>query len=47
VAAISHIRNISFKEITLDTGVVLPVGRYYYADLKREIDAYTEARTVV
>jgi len=40
VAAISHIRNISFKEITLDTGEVLPTGRYYYADLKRVIETY-------
>ena len=47
VAAISHIRNISFKEITLDTGVVLPVGRYYYAGLKREIETYAEAGTGV
>lgn len=47
VAAISHIRNFSFKEITLDTGEVLPVGRYYYADLKQEMDAYAETGTVV
>ena len=43
VAAISHIRNISFKKITLDTGEVLPVGRYYYADLKREMETYAGA----
>jgi len=47
VAAISHIRNFSFKEITLDTGEVLPIGRYYYADLKREMEAYVQAGTVV
>jgi len=47
VVAISHIRYISFKEIKLDTGEVLPVGRYYYADLKREMETYAEAETVV
>ncbi|WP_166433430.1 LytTR family transcriptional regulator DNA-binding domain-containing protein [Lacrimispora sphenoides] len=47
VAAISHIRNFSFKKITLDTGEVLPVGRYYYADLKREMETYAQAGTVV
>jgi len=47
LAAISHIRTISFKEITLDTGEVLPVGRSYYSDLKREMEAYAEARTAV
>jgi len=47
VAAISHIRTISFKEIILDTGDVLPVGRNYYSELKREMEAFAEARRVV
>ncbi len=47
VASISHIRNFSFKEITLDTGEVLPVGRNYYSELKQIMESYAEARRVV
>jgi len=47
VVAKSHIGTISFKEIVLDTGERLPVGRYYYAELKREMEEYAETRNVV
>ncbi|WP_312433603.1 LytR/AlgR family response regulator transcription factor [Lacrimispora sp.] len=47
VVAKSHIGTISFKEIVLDTGERLPVGRYYYAELKREMEEYAETRKVV
>ncbi|WP_024295112.1 LytR/AlgR family response regulator transcription factor [Lacrimispora indolis] len=47
VAAIAHIRTFSFKEIILDTGTVLPVGRSYYSELKREMEEYAESGAVV
>jgi len=37
LAALSRIQTITFKEVILDSREVLPVGRSYYADLKREM----------
>lgn len=47
LAAISRIHTISFKEVILDNQEVLPVGRSYYADLKREMSGGVESREAV
>lgn len=40
LVAVKHIRTISFKEVTLDNGEILPVGRSYYNDLKQKMAEY-------
>lgn len=47
LVAIGRIRTISFKDILLDSGEVIPVGRSYYADLKRELAEYADIGQVV
>lgn len=42
LVAISHIKTISFKEVVLDNGEVLPVGRSYYSQLKRDMSEYAD-----
>lgn len=37
LVAIPRIQTITFKEVFLDSGEILPVGRSYYADLKQEM----------
>lgn len=47
VVALSHITTYSFRELIMDNGEVLPMGRYYYPELKKEMEAYVDMEAVV
>lgn len=47
LVARSRIQTITFKEVVLDSQEVLPVGRSYYADLKREMTGDVESKEAV
>ena len=42
LVSMSHIRTISFKEVEMDNGDILPVGRSYYADLKKQMAEFAD-----
>lgn len=43
LVALSRIKTVTFKDVVLDSQEVLPVGRSYYTDLKREMSAGMES----
>lgn len=47
VVAMPCIQNFTFKELVLESGELLPVGRAYYPELKREMDVYVDMGAVV
>ncbi len=46
LVSMSHIRTISFKEVEMDNGDILPVGRSYYADLKKQMAEFADLSDV-
>jgi len=43
LVSLFHIRTITFKEVVLNNGEVLPVGRSCYSDLKNRMEEYIDA----
>lgn len=46
LVSILHIRTISFKEVVMTNGEVLPVGRSYYPELKRRMAEFAGEKEV-
>lgn len=47
LVSLFHIRTITFKEVVMNNGEVLPVGRSYYQELKRQMASYVDKKEVV